>query len=55
MYPNCWGYDCTFWGVAKATDFKTKGITSLAHTYYGEMPYMQLQLSAGFNITSVKL
>ena len=53
---NCYQNDCGNWGLAKAYDGRTTGISSLAHTGWGYFPYMQLNLGASApNVTAVRI
>lgn len=55
MYPSCLKDDCATWGTQKAYDGKETGLTSLAHTAFGNNPYIQLDLGSTQNIDAVRI
>lgn len=46
MYPGCYGNDCRTWGWSKALDNIQAGLKSLAHTSFGNNPYIQFDLGS---------
>jgi hypothetical protein len=53
---NCYGNDCTNWGIRKAYDGKTRGWATMAHTGWSYFPWMQLDLgTTPPNVTAVRI
>ena len=57
MSPGCYLNDCNTWGIQKAYDGRTRGLSSLPHTSKADsLPFFQLDVGANPpNITAVRI